>query len=86
MEEQLDIRFGSGEDRTVGTGGRFTFNDETSGLLLASLPPLIHICGELPHAHELRSARRHLSHHHRNRNEAARRGGDSGRAYAPSCL
>jgi AraC-like DNA-binding protein len=44
------------EGRTVGTGGRFIFNDETSGLLLASLPPLIHVRGGLPQARALRSA------------------------------
>jgi AraC-like DNA-binding protein len=60
MEEHLQpdgvIRFSRGEGRTVGTGGRFTFNDETSELLLSSLPPLIHIRGGLPQAHALRSA------------------------------
>jgi AraC-like DNA-binding protein len=60
MEQHLDpdgvVRFSGGECRTVGTGGRFTFNDETSGLLLASLPPLIHIRGSLPQARALRSA------------------------------
>jgi hypothetical protein len=33
------VRFYGGENRSVGTGGRFAFNDETSGLLLTSLPP-----------------------------------------------
>ncbi len=60
MEEHLRpdgvVRFNGGEGRTVGTGGRFTFNDETSGLLLTSLPPLIHIRGSLLHARALRSA------------------------------
>jgi AraC-like DNA-binding protein len=60
MEEHLErdgvVRFNSGEGRTVGTGGRFTLNDEMSGLLLTSLPPLIHIRGNLPHARALRSA------------------------------
>ncbi len=60
MEEHLEpdgvVRFHGGEGRTVGVGGRFTFNDETSGLLLASLPPLIHIRGDLPQARALRSA------------------------------
>ena len=50
------VRFDGGKGRTVGTGGRFTFNDETSGLLLTSLPPLIHIRGRLPHARALRAA------------------------------
>jgi AraC-like DNA-binding protein len=60
MEQHLEpdgvIRFSGGEGRTVGTGGRFTFNDETSGLLLTSLPPLIHIRGSVLHAQALRSA------------------------------
>jgi len=41
---------------SVGVGGRFTFNDEMSGLLLTSLPPIIHIRGDLPEARALRSA------------------------------
>jgi AraC-like DNA-binding protein len=60
MDEHLDpdgvVRFGGGEGRTVGAGGRFTFNDETSALLLTSLPPLIHVRGSLLHARALRSA------------------------------
>jgi AraC-like DNA-binding protein len=60
MEEHLEsdgvVRFRGGVGRTVGIGGRFTFNDETSGLLLTSLPPLIHIRGSLTHARALRSA------------------------------
>jgi AraC-like DNA-binding protein len=60
MDEHVEadgvVRFGDGKGRTVGMGGRFTFNDETSGLLLASLPPLIHIRGGLSQAHALRSA------------------------------
>jgi AraC-like DNA-binding protein len=60
MEEHLQpdgvVRFRGGDGRTVGTGGRFTFHDETSALLLASLPPLIHIRGGLAQAHALRSA------------------------------
>ena len=59
MEEHLEpdgvVRFSGGEGRTVGIGGRFIFNDETSGLLLTSLPPLIHIRGCLTHARALRS-------------------------------
>jgi AraC-like DNA-binding protein len=50
------VRFNGGEGRTIGTGGRFTFNDETSELLLTSLPPLIHIRGSLPQARALRAA------------------------------
>jgi AraC-like DNA-binding protein len=60
MKEHLEpdgvVRFNGGEGRTVGTGGRFTFNDETSGLLLTSLPPLIHISSSLLQARALRSA------------------------------
>ena len=60
MEEHLEpdgvVRFTGGEGRTVGSGGRFTFNDDVSGLLLTSLPPLIHIHGSLLHARALRSA------------------------------
>jgi hypothetical protein len=33
-----------------------TFNDATGGLLLISLPPLIHIRGGMPQARALRSA------------------------------
>ena len=50
------VRFEGGEGRSVGTGGRFTFNDETSGMLLNSLPPLIRVRADAPHARALRSA------------------------------
>lgn len=60
MEEHLQsdgvVRFNMGEGRTVGVGGRFIFNDETSGLLLRSLPPMVHIRGNLPQARALRCA------------------------------
>ena len=60
MAEHLEsdgvVRLRGGEGRTVGVGGRFTFEDEMSGLLLTSLPPLIHIRGDLPEARALRSA------------------------------
>lgn len=60
MEKHLQrdgvVRFNRGEGRTVGTGGRFAFNDETGALLLKSLPPLIHIPGDVPQARALRSA------------------------------
>jgi AraC-like DNA-binding protein len=75
MEEHLEpdgvVRFNGGDDRSVGTGGRFTFNDETSELLLTSLPALIHIRGGLPHARALRSALDLISFE----TEAARPGG-----------
>jgi Cupin len=87
MDEHLEpdgvVRFRDGEGRTVGTGGHFTFNDETSGPLLTSLPPLIHIRGSLLHARALRSALDLITFE----TEAARLGGAAiGRAYAPSCL
>ena len=60
MAEHLEadgvVRYGNGQPRTVGTGGRFTFDDEMSELLLKSLPPLIHIRGSLSQARALRSA------------------------------
>jgi transcriptional regulator GlxA family with amidase domain len=40
----------------VGAGGRFTFDDEMSSLLLALLPKFIHIRGALPQARSLQSA------------------------------
>jgi cupin len=77
------VRFSGGEGRTVGIGGRFTFDDETSGLLLKSLPPLIHIRGSLPHARALRSALDLITFE----TEAARLGCAAiGAGYAPSCL
>jgi AraC-like DNA-binding protein len=50
------IRHGSGQPRSIAFGGLFTFDDETSGLLLNLLPPLIHIQGNSPHARPLRAA------------------------------
>jgi AraC-like DNA-binding protein len=50
------VRYGSGQERTVGVGGRFTLDEETSGFLLRSLPPLIHVRGTTPEARSLRSA------------------------------
>jgi AraC-like DNA-binding protein len=49
------VRFGSGAPRTVGAGGRFTFDDEMSSLLLSLLPQLIHIRRSSPHARSLRA-------------------------------
>jgi AraC-like DNA-binding protein len=51
------VRYGRGGTRTVGTGGRFTFDDETSRLLLDALPAFIHIRADSPHAAALRSVR-----------------------------
>jgi AraC-like DNA-binding protein len=50
------VRYGSGLPRTVGTGGRFVFDSDLSGLLLDLLPPIVHIHGNSPHARPLRSA------------------------------
>ncbi|MDB5978803.1 MAG: transcriptional regulator, AraC family [Nevskia sp.] len=50
------IRYGTGGLRTVGAGGRFTFDDDLSGLLLDLLPPLIHIRGDSPQARSLGAA------------------------------
>jgi len=59
MEEHLQsdgvVRFNAGEGPTVGTGGRFTFDDDVSNPLLRSLPPLIHIRGDAPAARPLRA-------------------------------
>ncbi|MBM7044922.1 MULTISPECIES: cupin domain-containing protein [Rhizobium] len=37
------IRYGDNGDKVVAAGGRFTFDDATSDILLKQLPPLIHI-------------------------------------------
>lgn len=50
------VRFGTGAGRTVGTGGRFTFDNDVGTPLLQSLPPLIHIRSNVPYARALRSA------------------------------
>jgi len=50
------VRFGSGEPRSVGVGGRFVLDDETSSLLLSMLPPIIHIRGSQPQASALQAA------------------------------
>jgi AraC-like DNA-binding protein len=50
------VRFNGGDNLSVGTGGRFAFNDETSGLLLTSLPALIRIRADARHARGLRAA------------------------------
>lgn len=60
MDEHLQadgvVRFGSGEPRSVGVGGRFVLDDETSSLLLSMLPPIVHIRGSQPQAGALRAA------------------------------
>jgi AraC-like DNA-binding protein len=37
------VRYGAGGNKVVAAGGRFTFDDATSDILLKQLPPLIHI-------------------------------------------
>jgi len=49
------VRFGKGTLRTVGIGGRFVLDEEASGILLSSLPPLIHLPGTSPHSQPLRA-------------------------------
>lgn len=59
MERHLEadgvVRFGNGEGRTVGVGGRFLLDEETSGFLLPMLPPILHIRAGHPQARALRS-------------------------------
>jgi AraC-like DNA-binding protein len=50
------VRYGEGGTRTVSMGARFLLEDETSDILLDSLPPLIHIHASSPNAKSLRSA------------------------------
>lgn len=49
------VRFGKGDIRTVGIGGRFVLDEEASSMLLSSLPPLIHLSGASPHSQPLRA-------------------------------
>lgn len=42
------VRYGNGGDKVVVTGGRFTFDDATSDVLLQQLPPLIHFPAASP--------------------------------------
>ena len=49
-------RYGQGEMKTAGAGGRFTFDDETSDLLLGFLPPLIHVRADSRNWQPLHSA------------------------------
>jgi AraC-like DNA-binding protein len=44
------VRFGEDGSRTIGAGGRFTFDDEMSDWLLGLLPPMIVIRGDAPQA------------------------------------
>ena len=49
------VRHGSEGDATVVTGGRFTFDDNVSGMLLSLLPSLVHIPASSPAAAPLRA-------------------------------
>ena len=37
------VRYGEGDEKISAAGGRFTFDDDTSDLLLKLLPPLVHV-------------------------------------------
>jgi AraC-like DNA-binding protein len=37
------VRYGDSGNRVIGAGGRFTFDDDASDLMLRLLPPLVHI-------------------------------------------
>ncbi|MFI1028359.1 AraC family transcriptional regulator [Streptomyces sp. NPDC020951] len=50
------VRHGSGDPDTVLIGGKVTFDDHNSGLLLDSLPPIVLVRGTSDLAHVLRSA------------------------------
>jgi AraC-like DNA-binding protein len=50
------VRYGHGETRTIGVGGRFQFDDDMSGLLLNFLPPLVLVSANSPHARSLSAA------------------------------
>ena len=50
------VRFGSGGQQVVGTGGSFTIEDELRSLLLNVLPPIILIQAKSDHARPLRAA------------------------------
>lgn len=43
LDDDGIIRFGQGEPRTIGAGGRFDLDESSSHLLVDSLPPIIHI-------------------------------------------
>ncbi len=49
------VRHGSEGDVTVVTGGRFTFADDVSDMLLGLLPPVVHIPAASPAAAPLRA-------------------------------
>ncbi len=59
MEEHLQpdgvVRFTNGSGRSVGVGGRFTFDNEAGDFFLSMLPPIIHVPGHSPHARGLPS-------------------------------
>ncbi len=45
IEHHLGLRYGGGGAATTFLGGSFFFEDEQDNSLLASLPPVIHVCG-----------------------------------------
>lgn len=50
------VRYGDGEERVIATGGRFTFDNDMSDILLKLLPPRLHIRAGSPSAKPLRAA------------------------------
>lgn len=50
------VRYGTEGEASVVTGGRFTFADDVSEMLLGLLPPIIHVAAESPAAGPLRAA------------------------------
>lgn len=49
------VRYGQGTEKVVVTGGRFTFDDDVSHLLLSQLPPLIHLPATSPYSTSLKA-------------------------------
>lgn len=49
------VRYGEGVGKVVVSGGRFTFDNDTSDLLIKQLPPLVHIPAGAPCATPLRA-------------------------------
>jgi AraC-like DNA-binding protein len=49
------VRYGQGIDKVVVTGGRFTFDDDVSHLLLSQLPPLIRLPSTAPYSTSLKA-------------------------------
>jgi AraC-like DNA-binding protein len=49
------VRLGEQGEKCVGAGGRFIFDEDTGGLLLSLLPPLVHVLANSPSADPLRA-------------------------------